>query len=81
MEFLEVPVQKTRNVRFVDLDTDFPPQFSFQKPGGSDASYTGSSSDEDEVNPRDKNQLTDNVRFPWVSKETGKTFAESSLTK
>lgn len=36
MEFLEVPVQKTRNVRFVDLDTDFPPQFSFQKPGGSD---------------------------------------------
>lgn len=40
MEFLEVPVQKTRNVRFVDLDTDFPPQFSFQKPGGSDGNVS-----------------------------------------
>lgn len=39
MEFLEVPVQKTRNVRFVELDTDFPPQFTFQ-PGGSDGNLS-----------------------------------------
>ena len=41
MEFLEVPVQKTRNVRFVDLDQeDVRPQFSLQLPGGRDGNVS-----------------------------------------
>ena len=40
MEFLEVPVQKTRNVRFVDLEEDVRPQFSLQLPGGSDGNVS-----------------------------------------